>query len=95
MKKRNSKTEAMHTEEAREAAIEARRRRSSKINVRTLKRRDREPGEFPTTRVAIQNFCRSCMGYEADDYSSLKARVQDCAAQHCWLWPYRVGALEE
>lgn len=77
------------TEEQREVARATRKRRIDRVNIRRLVRRERAPGEIPTARVAIQNFCRSCVGFEADDGKTLRQTVLDCEAENCWLWPYR------
>jgi hypothetical protein len=79
------------TEESRRAARETRRLRSERVNMKSLVRRDREPGEVPTRTLAIQNFCRSCLGFEADDGKTLRQSVLDCESQTCWLWPYRAS----
>lgn len=85
-----SKGSHLASPEIRERARQA-KARSPKVNMRSLVRRDRVEGELPTSRLAIQNFCRSCLGFEADDGRTLRASVAACEAQHCWLWPYRVG----
>lgn len=79
------------TDEQRQTARETRKRGSERVNMRVLVRRERKPGEIPTARVAIQNFCRSCVGFEADDGKTLRKTVLDCEAENCWLWPYRAS----
>lgn len=80
------------TEDQREKMKEGRKRCGSRaINITTLVRREREPGEMPTRGIAIQNFCRSCLGFEPDNGKTLRQSVLDCDTQSCWLWPYRVS----
>lgn len=76
-------------------AVESRKRISGMINCRKLKRRRRKPGEVATRTVAIQNMCRECMGFTADDMPSLAATVKACTAYECWLWPWRNGKIDE
>ena len=78
----------------REKAKLQREKRKTLINCRLLKRRRRKPGEIPDPRTAIQNHCRECMGFTADDMPSLKACVEACTAYECWLHPWRVGVLD-
>jgi hypothetical protein len=65
------------------------------INCRSLKRRRRKAGEVPDIKTAVQNHCRECMGFTADDMPSLRAAVDACTAFECWLWCYRLGSLDE
>ena len=51
-----------------------------------IQKRPRKPGEIPTRKQAIRNFCVQCMGYEA-------AEVRRCTAPGCWLYPYRMGTV--
>lgn len=53
-----------------------------------LKRRRRRPGEVPTRKEAIRNMCFECMGWENTSY------IRECTAKECWLYPYRLGALD-
>ena len=66
---------------------------SAMVTHRHLERRDKKPSEVPSTRVAIQNFCRSCIGYEPDDGKTLAKSVEDCRSYTCWLWNYRTGKV--
>lgn len=53
-----------------------------------LKRRRRKPGEVVTRKQAIRNMCLECMCYQI-------AEVHRCTAHKCWLWPYRLGAVDD
>ncbi len=46
--------------------------------------RPREPGEFPTLKVAIRNMCLECIGYVSEE-------VEHCTAPKCWLFTWRLG----
>ena len=50
--------------------------------------RRREPGEFPTARVAIRNHCLECVGYRHSE-------VAGCSGPKCWLFPWRFGMTPE
>lgn len=53
-----------------------------------LKRRRRKKGEVASRKEAVRNFCLECMGYQI-------AEVRRCTATQCWLYPWRLGALDE
>ena len=80
-------------------ALELAREKKSKnaklVNHRRLERRRRRSGEIPTQRFAIQNHCRECMGFTSDDMPSLRACVAACTAVECWVYPWRLGTLDE
>lgn len=52
------------------------------------KKRRRKPGEAPTRKDCIRNFCLECMHYQI-------AEIRRCTATECWLYPYRLGALDK
>ena len=85
----------MDRREIMEQARKERARKSGLINCKVLHRRRRKPREIPNLKTAIQNHCRECMGFTADDMPSLKACVEACTAYECWLHPWRTGALDE
>jgi len=53
-----------------------------------IHRRRRNLGELPRRKAAIRNHCLECVGW------SNKA-VRNCTAEKCWLWPWRLGALDK
>lgn len=52
-----------------------------------VKRRRRKPGEVAHRSKAIRNHCLECVGYN-------QRAVRECTAEKCWLWPWRLGALD-
>lgn len=42
------------------------------------------PAERPTRKKAIKEKCLDCSG-------GIKAEIRRCPAQHCPLWPFRMG----
>ncbi len=52
------------------------------------KNRRRKPGEVATRKEAIRNMCMECMGYEMSE-------IRLCTAKECWLYPWRLGALDD
>ena len=66
--------------ESRAKAIATKMRRSALINVKNLKTRRRKKGEYSTRNIAIQNFCRECVGFDADGMGSLAANVRALTA---------------
>lgn len=83
------------TPESRARAGATKRRRSALINVQTVHRRRRRPGEVPSLKAAVLNHCSECCGWVADDMPSLAANVAACPARECWLWAWRSGQLDE
>ena len=53
-----------------------------------LKSRRRKIGEICTRRDAIRNHCMECMGY-------MMAEIHRCDSFDCWLYPWRMGELDE
>ncbi len=53
-----------------------------------IKKRRRKSGEVAGRKEAIRNMCMECMGYEI-------AEIKRCTALKCWLYPWRLGALDE
>lgn len=53
-----------------------------------MKRRRRQCGEVASRKEAIRNFCLECMGYQ-------QAEIRRCTATECWLYPWRLGALDD
>jgi hypothetical protein len=76
-------------------ALEARRKTKAAISVTKVPTRDRLPSEVANKGNSIRWFCHSCVGYEADGHGSIAARVRDCDARYCPLWPWRNGQLDE
>lgn len=77
-------------------AVIRRKENSAKVNFRQLVNRRRRPDEIPSRKVAVENFCRECMGWESG-YPGVRVKegVRRCTATECWLYPWRVGPLEE
>jgi len=88
------KTKGMHTEEARAKAQQTRNISATRINMRRLVKRRREPNEVPTMKYAIQNFCRECLGWDPGESGSVAQAVRDCQVAECWLHPWRDGSLD-
>ena len=76
------------------SAREAARKTQPKVNVSTLQRRRKNPEELPSRTLAIRNYCRECLGWDAAEHSSLTAAVKACTVRACWLHPYRCGAVD-
>ena len=87
--------QAFKDPETQKRARVERERKAGLINCKILHRRRRCEGELPTPKMAIQNHCRECMGFSADDMPSLSAAVGACTAIECWLYPWRRGTLDE
>ena len=85
----------MNREDRLQLARESKANKKKLVYYQKLVRRRRRAGEIPTRKVAIQNHCRECMGFTADDMPSLMACVKACTAPECWLYPWRLGALDE
>ena len=51
---------------------------------KTIVSRRRKEHEIPTLRVAVQNFCRECMGFQP-------SLIEGCSDPQCWLFPWRLG----
>lgn len=90
----SSTTEHQFTEESREKSRATKKRRSEAINVTTIPRRRREPGEVASRALAIRWFCYDCMGFDAGGVGSITENVRQCTAPACPLFPWRNGKLE-
>lgn len=51
-------------------------------------KRPRRKGEVVSRKETIRNFCVECMGYEMSE-------VRECTSPDCWLYPWRLGSLDE
>ena len=52
------------------------------------RRRRKLNGEYKSRKEAIRNMCLECMGYEMSE-------IKKCTAKECWLYPWRLGVLDE
>ena len=77
-----------------ELGAKKRAENSKAINHTTLARERRKRGQIAGRTVAVQNFCRECMGFDPGDSGSLSGAVKNCTAHECWLWPWRSGPLD-
>lgn len=75
-------------------AAEVRSRNKAMITVTKIPSRDRLPSEVANKGASIRWFCHSCVCYDSDGMGSVAARVKDCTATYCPLWPWRNGTLD-
>lgn len=53
-----------------------------------LAKHRRKPGQVASRKDAIRNFCMECMGYQM-------AEIRRCTSTECWLYPWRLGMLDD
>lgn len=87
MTKKNNRKKILDAEHKKK--LQEGRKKAAKVKkISKTMRRNRKPGETCTMKFAIKSFCLECMGDQVGE-------VRKCTAPTCWLWPYRLGGLDE
>jgi len=81
------------TNEAREKAVETRRRRSAVVNTKGQARDRRERGEVRPMADAVSSHCAECCGFDPGGCGGMRAAVEDCQGPECHLYLFRNGVF--